>query len=256
MTGGFCAATRFQAQVLRRDPADLMALVTVPLVAAGLLAIITHAGRPGLLSYAVIAPVVIALWQMALQVCGEIVDRERSNGSLELLVAAPSPVASIIFARILCVTAVSLVAVAESWAVAWLGFGFRVEVAHPGWFAAALAATALGIAGAATVMAGVFVLTRTARTFQNSLSYPFYILGGAMVPVGLLPGWLEAISRAFFLSWATDLLRDSLAVQAVEAGWLRLATVLILGAAWYAVAFPLLRAVLRRVRRNAEVTTA
>ena len=53
-------------------------------------------------------------------------------------------------------------------------------------------------------MATVFVLARTAMLFTNALGYPFYILGGVLVPVAFLPGWLRPVSRLVFLSWSSD----------------------------------------------------
>lgn len=252
----FLAVVAFQTHVLRRDPADLLVLVTVPLMTAGFLGMFLHAGQPRLVPYAIIAPAVIGQWQMALQVCGDVVSRDRWAGTLELLVAAPVSLARVIFTRVLCVVVLSLVSVGESLAVAEFGFHVDVTIPHPGWFAVTLVATTAGLAGVATTMAAAFVLTRTARIFQNTLAYPFYILGGVIVPVALLPDWLAGLSHGFFLSWATDLLRDSLAAAPVPNPVARLAAVALLGACWYGVAFGLLAVVLRRVRGNGEVSVA
>jgi ABC-2 type transport system permease protein len=252
----FGAAARFELATLRRSPDDLLALVNVPLFTAMFLAITRHAGRDDLVGYAVLAPAVIAVWSMGLLVSGELIDRERANGTLEALVATPAPLPVVVLGRVAVVTAISLLSTVESWLVARFGFGIVVGVPHPAVFAAALLCTGLAMAGTATAMSGTFVLARSARTFQNSLSYPFYVLGGVFVPVDLLPGWLQPVCRLVFLSWATDLLRDSLDPAAVGHLLPRLAAVLGLGAVSYLAGFAILDRILRRVRGTGTLAHA
>jgi ABC-2 type transport system permease protein len=247
------AAARLEFTLLRGSPDNLLALVTAPLFTIAFLAITRHAGRPDLTGYAVLAPAVLAVLGMALLTSGEIVSWDRALGTLELALAVPVRFPVVVLGRVLLVTAVSLIAVVESWLVAWIVFGVRVPVAHPGLFAVTLLAAALGTAGAATAMSAVFVVARTARTFQNSLSYPLYLLGGALVPVSLLPGWLQPVSRLVFLSWATDLLRDSLGSAPVRDTAMRLAILGALAAAGYAAGFWLLTRLVDRVRATGAV---
>jgi ABC-2 type transport system permease protein len=232
------------------------AFVTAPLLTLVFLAIAMNAGRPDLAVHALVAPGLITLWSVALLVAGELVTQERDNGSLETLVAAPLSLAALLTGRIMAVTLVSLVGFAESWVVAWLLFGTVVPVSHPVVFIAALAATALAMAGTASVMSAVFVMTRSARTFQNSLNYPFYILGGVMVPVALLPGWLELVSRGIFLSWSADLLRDAVGPSPVSQVLPRLTMVLLLGTMGYGVGMFLLRRAVDRLRRTGSLSYA
>lgn len=140
--------------------------------------------------------------------------------------------------------------------MAWLGFGIMVPVVHPGVFVATLGATVLAMSGTAVVMAAVFVVSRSARNFQNALSYPLFLLGGVMVPAALLPEWLQPLSQAVFLSWSTDLLRDTLAAEPVPAVGARLTVVLLLGALGFVVGSLLLRWLVVRVRREGTVNYA
>lgn len=97
-------------------------------------------------------------------------------------------------------------------------------------------------------MAGMFVLARTARTFQNTMNYPVYLLAGVVVPISFLPGWLQPFGRLLFLSWSGDLLRASLSPEPVGDLALRLAAVTALGAVGLYVGWAVLHLVLRRVR--------
>jgi ABC-2 type transport system permease protein len=104
------------------------------------------------------------------------------------------------------------------------------------------------MAGWSLLMSALFVATRTARTFQNTLSYPFMLLGGVFVPVDQLPQWMRPVARLVFLSWSSDLLRDAMAAAPVSSVAGRLAMVLLLGAAGLGLGLLTLRRVLRRVR--------
>lgn len=246
----------FEVRLLRRSFDEMMVLVTAPLMTLILLSITEHAGRTDLAPYAVLAPALIALWTIALFTSGEIIERERQNGSLEPLVATPVAIGSVITGQILAVTLLSLVGFAESWLTAWAAFGIVVPIVHPTAFTAALVATAFAMAGTASVMSSVFVLSRSVRAYQNSLSYPFFVLGGVMVPVALLPGWIEPLSRAVFLSWSADLLRDSLTPEPVTNLVARTGVILALGTAGFLIGLVLLRRALDRLRRTGTIGVA
>lgn len=250
------ASVRQQLLMFRRNPEQLMALVNAPLLTLAFLAIMRHAERPDLEAYAILGPAVITVWSMALLVSGELIDGERANGTLDAMIAAPAPIGLTVLGRGATVTAVSMLSLLESVLVARVAFGVGIGVEHPLLFAATLLAMALAMAGTAVVMAAVFVLHRSARIFQNSLSYPFYLLGGAVIPPEFLPHWLQPVTKVIFLSWATDLLRDCLRPEAVENAALRLGMVLLLGAVGFAAGILLLNSVLRRVRRTGEVSFA
>ena len=66
----FSASAVLQLRILRGSPFELFVLLTVPLQTAGFLAIFRYAGRRDLDFYALIAPALIALWQLALLISG------------------------------------------------------------------------------------------------------------------------------------------------------------------------------------------
>lgn len=245
---GFVTGLRLQLRIVATDPDYVMPLVTVPMFTITFLAIMRHAGRDDLTSYALLAPVLIALWALALMDAGEIISRDRGQGTLEPTIASPTPIAQVVLGRITAVTAIALVAFAEVWIAARLAFGVTFEVEHTGAFLLTLAATAFAVSGTAVIMAAVFVLSRSPRTFQNSLSFPFYVLGGVLVPVKFLPDWLEPLGSVVFLSWAADLLRATTAVVPIDDFGRRLGMVVLLGLAGYAIGGVVMWFVLRRAR--------
>jgi ABC-2 type transport system permease protein len=212
------AGCRLQYAESRRQPAHLMALATTPLFTAMFLSITLHAGDRRAAVYAVIAPGLINLWFLSLDLGGESVSRERWQGTLELLFATPASLVAVVFGRVLAVAGLAGLTFLEALLVARIGFGVSLEIRHGGLLAAAVAVTLFAMAGTSTAFAGLLVLSREILLFQNSLTYPFYILGGVLVPLSLLPVWIQPFGRLVFLSWSSDLIRDAID-RPVVPGW-------------------------------------
>lgn len=239
-----------QVRTFRSNPDALMPLFTAPLFAVVFLAIVRHAGRDDLTAYAVLAPVLIALWWLALAQAGGIVEGDRWQGVIEAAIATPSSYSVVVLGRVLAVTLLGLSSFPEVWLVATLMFGIEIEIHHPSVLALTLVATTVAMAGTSVIIAAVFVLTRTATTLLNSLNWPFYVLGGVLVPVAFLPDWVEPLSRAVFLSWSSDLLRASLDPAVVHDLAARLGMIVLLGLVGFVVGRLMLTRFLRRVRQD------
>lgn len=252
----FWAGWRMQAQSMRNNPDWFLTLILAPLQTVVFVTIFQHAERGDLTAYGVLAPALIALWALSLQTSGELISQERENGSLEGLLAAPGQFDVMMLGRISLVTTLALLAFVECWLTGWLITGQLVPIAHPVVFGVVVVVSAWAMTGWAGVMASVFVLARSARTFQNSLSYPFYVLGGVLVPVALLPDWLQPLTRLVFLSWSSDLLRASLAAEPVKGLLLGLSAIVLLGGVGFALSHHLLSRALTRARTTGSLSHA
>ncbi|MFI2754520.1 ABC transporter permease [Cellulomonas sp. P22] len=244
------AGLRLQLAISRRSPAQFLVLVTAPLFTVIFLSLAVHYDNPDQVTNAVIGPGLIGLWAISLDVASSILAEDRWYGRLELLVGAPGSLELVVAGRIVAVALAGSLAFLESWLVATWGFGLRIHIAQPGVAVAALVATTVATACTATMLAALFMVSRTVHVFQNSMSYPVYILGGVVVPVSALPGWLGPVSDVIFLSWSADLLRDAVDGVAGDVGW-RLLAILGLGGAALGAATLLMRAVQDRLRRTA-----
>jgi ABC-2 type transport system permease protein len=245
-----------QLHVIRTNPDYFLALATAPLSAVVFLSVVRHAGRPDLVPFALAAPVLMALWRTSIMASGEIVNEDRGLATMEPTIAAPASYPMAILGRIAAVSAVGLLGLPEVWLVARALFGIAITVEHPAVLVLTLTAAAFAMSGTAVVMAAVFALGRSARIFQQTLTYPFYVLGGILVPVSLLPFWLRPFSRLVFLSWTADLLRASLAPAPVDDAALRLSAIVGLGVAGYVGGTLILGKVLHRVRNLGTITYA
>lgn len=238
----------YQLKMLRRTPDRLLPLILVPLYTSSFLAITENSHRPGLAANAVIGASLMGIWTSALFLAGGLIDEERWGGTLEGLVSAPAPLAVVLFGRIGTVTAVSFIGMLESAAVARLFFGLRLVVFHPMLLALVVLCIWFAVVGTSLIMAGLFTLTRSVRTYQNSVSYPLYLLSGAVVPVSFIPGWLQPISKAIFLYWAASTLRSCFEAAPAPTPVIHLASIVILGAIGAGLGIWTLILVLRRVR--------
>lgn len=247
------AAFRLQLAVTRRSPGQLMILVIAPLLSVIFLSVAVHGGREDAIVNAVLAPGLIGLWIVSLDLAGSVVGEDRWGGRFELLVSSLTPIGLVVFGRILVIILVGALTFVEAVVVAVLGFRLRVGIADPALFAVGIVVTSFAMAGTATLLAAAFVLSRALHVFQNALSYPFYILGGVLVPVAFLPGWLEPLSRLVFLSWSADLLRDAMR-GTVRADWPADAgVILVLGVIALIAGWVLIDKISDRSRRTATV---
>jgi ABC-2 type transport system permease protein len=252
LSGGF----RLQLGTILAVSDYVMPLAVVPFTTLVLVTVFAHGGRADLTETAFVAPALMGLWAMSLFVAGEIVDSDRSAGILEPTLATPAGIGGAIVGRVLAVNLVGAVSFGESWVVAAVTTGRGPGIVQPGVFTAAVLATVAAMSGAALLMAAAFVMARSARIFQNSLSYPFYLLSGVVVPISFLPGPVRPLCRLVFLSWSAELLRATLAAGRSAGPGPELLGIAVTGGALGVAGAVALRAVSRRVRTTGSASWA
>lgn len=253
---GYLAGLKLEARLIRAHPDSLIPLVTAPLFTIIFLSIVRENGRYDLQPDALMAPVLMSLWWVALQHGGNIITGDRWQNLLESIVAVPTSLASLLLGRVTTVMCLGLVSFFEVWAIGELLFGVSPTFEHPLELVLILACTAFASAGASVAFAALFVMTRNAYTFTNSAGFPLYLLSGVFVPVAVLPGWIHPVSSVIFMSWSADLLRASMKSAAIDDFWLRLGVVVLLGAVSFLAGRLVLFYVLRRMRTTGELATA
>jgi len=247
------AGLRLQFSLLRRNPGHLLIFVTVPFFSAIFISGMEEAGRSSLVGYAVLGPAMIGLWAVSLDLGGSIIDAERMQQTFELQVIAPSSFSRVLVGRVLAVTGIGMLTFPETILFAEFAFGIRLHVGQPAVMVLTLTVTAIAMAGTSTAMATLFVAARAARRFANVLGYPFYIIGGLLVPITLLPVWVRPLGWLTYLYWSAGLLRASLSSQPVAyLGW-RLVAVLGLGVFAYLIGLKLCVRVIDVLRRQGVV---
>lgn len=243
-----------QLSLAFRTPNYWMVLISTPPQVILFLSVVDAFDRPDLMTNALMAPILMNMWSTSLWTGGSVMRDDRWRGLLEMHAAAPQAYGLVVASRVSAVVLLSLLVVPVTLITAVLTYGIDVQIASPGILVLTMTITALAMTGTGIIFSSMTILSRAAVTFQAAASYPFLLLGGVFVPLELLPAWLQPLGRLVFLSWASDLVRDSVAAAVVEDAAVRLGVLTSLGVAGFVAGQWLIRVVLHKVRVSGEIS--
>jgi len=210
MTRAFLSGVRIYVLQFTKNAFDLSGVVLWPILYASIAYYLLDAKHdPRLLLAASLGSAVMAMWSLVVIGSSGALENQRWQGTLELLVAAPVPfvvaLAPITIASGV-VGAYSLVAT-----LAWgtLFFDVPLSIDAPFAFAVAVPVCALAIGMLGLMMGAVFVLYRAAFQLGISMQYPVWIASGLLVPISLLPAFVEPLSWFLAPTWAFRAIRDA-----------------------------------------------
>lgn len=156
--------------------------------------------------FVVIGSGMTGLWSGLLFISGNSVTEERWVGTLENLVASPTPMQVVVLGKNLANVIQSLLSMVASYIlVAWF-FQLDVHIAQPMLFIISLFFTVIAFICFGLIMASFFIISPAVQNFQNGLEFPVYILCGFLFPIALLPGWTTPISYLLTPYWAAQAL--------------------------------------------------
>jgi ABC-2 type transport system permease protein len=189
-------------------------------------------GRPGTLLYASLGAGMMGVWSTTLFGSGGMIQWQRWQGTLELGVGAPPPMALVFLPFSLANAFTGLYALAATLIWGRVFFGVPLHLAHPWLFALALPATVVALGLMGLVLASTFVLYRNANALSNLLEYPVWIASGLVFSTAILPTWTRPISWVLPPYWGVLALRHAALGGDV---WRPLAMLLVLGAVSIAI---------------------
>jgi ABC-2 type transport system permease protein len=205
------------------------------------------------LVYASFGAAVMGIWSATSTTAGSAMQRERWHGTLELLVAAPTHFALVLLPVTIAMSTIGLYSLVATLAWGHFVFGVEVPLERPFAFAAALVATVVSVGALGFLLAVAFVRYRTAWALGNMLEYPVWLVGGFLVPLSLLPGWVRPISWALAPTLGVDAIREA----ALGGGpWPEILLSLVLGCAYVAVGALVLDGALRAARQEGSLALA
>lgn len=185
------------------------------------------------------------------------VERERLQGMLTSLLAAPTSLAFIFAAKIVMNALLSLLALAITLLYSSLCLGVPLLLPYPAAFALALAVFLFGASSFALFLANIFLLTRTAWVFQNILESPLLILGGIAFPITRLPEWVQSSSMLLPIRWGSEALYLTLgSTPPALAYWNSIQWALVTSLCYLGLALLLFRYIEYRVRQQGNLETA
>jgi ABC-2 type transport system permease protein len=214
------------------------------------------AGKADLGLYAVIGSGMIGIWNANLWTSGFIIEGERWGGTLEHILASPTPLEIVLVGKSLSNSAVSLLAMFLTFATGALVYRVPLGIPHPLAFITGLALTVVAMTCLGLLLGTLFVLTRSAGNMTQVLNYPIFILSGLTFPITILPLWTRPISAVLAPTWGTHVLETAAGLSSPaildrlpEAYWVNYLILVFLAVVYYFIAHQLYRLVERIARR-------
>jgi ABC-2 type transport system permease protein len=230
--------------------------VLQPIIFASIAFFMVESGnRSGTLLYVALGAGLMGIWSATLFGSGGAIQWQRWQGTLELLVAAPSPFIMCMLPLTVATSSIGLYSIVATLGWGRLFFGVPLDFVHPLQLAVALPATVLSLGMLGLVLASTFVLARNANAFSNLLEYPVWLATGLLVPLTLLPGWVEPISWVLAPTWGIRAIRDA-ALGGGGSAWPEIAMCVLLGAVYLALGSVLLENFERLARQRATLSLA
>jgi ABC-2 type transport system permease protein len=241
---------RLQVKMLSRSSFNGILGILYPLFFATVAFFMYRAGAKEALPYASLGAAVMGIWSSTSTSAGSAMQRERWHGTLELLVAAPSPFSLVMLPMTIAMSVLGLYSMAATLLWGRVLFHIHIHVAHWLPFCVGIAVTVISIGMCGFLMAVAFVRYRAAWALGNLFEYPVWLICGFLVTIDHFPGWVQAIAKGLAPYWGMSAVRH--AVQGIPAyqdiGWCAL-----LGAVYLTVGIAVTDAMLKAARKRATL---
>ena len=122
---------------------------------------------------------------------------------------APPPFVAVLLPLTVATSTIGIYSVVATLAWGCIFFGAPLDFVHPGELFVALPATILSLGMLGLLLASTFILYRNANAFSNLLEYPVWLATGLLVPLTLLPGWVEPIGWVLSPTWGMRAIREA-----------------------------------------------
>ena len=205
-----CVGVRTHVGYMSRSPMEITFAVLVPLVYATLSVYLFRAGDdPGLMLQASVGAGLMGMWASVLFGAGGAVQNQRWLGTLETLVAAPTPFSLTLLPITLATAVIGTYAMGATLLWGAVLFGTPLHFAHPLLLLVAVPVCVLGLGMMGLLLASTFVLIRNANALANMLDHPIWMLSGMLVPITVLPYWTRPLSWALPTTWGARAVQDA-----------------------------------------------
>jgi ABC-2 type transport system permease protein len=152
--------------------------------------------------FVVVGSGLTGLWSSLLFISGNSINFERWTGTLETLVAIPTPFEVIVFGKNLANVIQSLLSMVLGYVIAAFAFRYSLDVQQPFLFVISILLAVIAFISFGLIIAPIFVMNPGVRAWQNAMEFPVYVLCGFLFPIALLPGWTTPVSYLLPPYWA------------------------------------------------------
>jgi ABC-2 type transport system permease protein len=206
----FWASLVFHLKGLAQSSFFLVIGVITPVVLATIAFYLFRSGaQEETLLYAALGAGLMGIWATTLFGSGGAIQWQRWQGTLELLIAAPVPFIAVLVPLTVATSAYGLVSLVSTLVWGRVLFGIELELVHPVLFFVALPSAVIGLGLLGLLLASTFVLYRNANALSNFLGEPVWLITGMLVPVSLLPGFVEPLSWILAPTWGVRAIREA-----------------------------------------------
>lgn len=206
----FLAGLRLNLKSLTFSSFFWGAAVITPLLLATMTFYMFRGGhQQATLLYAALGAGVMGIWSATVFGSGGVIQWQRWQGTLELLVAAPAPLLLVLVPMTVATATFGLYSLVTTLLLGRLLFGMPFELQHPFLFVLALPVTVVGLGMLGLVIATSFFLYRSASALSTLFEEPVWLVTGLLVPVSLLPGWVRPLGWVLAPTWGVRAIRES-----------------------------------------------
>jgi ABC-2 type transport system permease protein len=160
-----------------------------------------QSSRGGALLSAALGAAVMGVWSATSTTAAAVLQRERRQGTLELLVAAPAPFPYLVFPITLSMATIGAYSILTTLLWGRFVFGIHLVVRDPLAFAAGIAVTVVAIGMLGFLLAIASVRYRSAWALGSAVEMPVWLICGFLVPLADLPSWVRPIAWLLAPTW-------------------------------------------------------
>jgi ABC-2 type transport system permease protein len=226
----------------------LFPLLVQPVIFASMAVVLfQRTGGQQFVLFGIIGSGLIGLWNTNIWSSGWIIETERWEGTLELLMATPALWEDVLIGKSLANASLSAASMGIVFAVATYAFRVPIVIKQPLAFGVSLALTVAALTCLGLLLGALFVLSRAANRAGEVLNYPIFILSGMFFPLTVLPLWTRPLSLILAPTWSAQGLRWGVGIPT---GWpvVEHSALVTLALLYYLIARPLYQTVERKVR--------
>jgi ABC-2 type transport system permease protein len=204
------------------------------------------------LLFAALGSGMMGVWSTTLFGCGGAIAWQRWEGTLELLVCAPTRYDFILAGQTFGAVIFGFYGIVTTIAWGVVLFGMPLEATFPLILPLSLVAAVISLGALGMLIATSFVLYRHANALGNLLEYPIWLITGLLVPLATLPAWIQPVSWLLAPTWGMEAIRG--AALGDKPPWLAIGMCFVLAVVYYLLSRIMLRYVLDKARRDASLS--
>lgn len=193
-------ALRTEQRSMRGSPLVVIGAAVQPVVFLVVTMGTRSPGAAGATSL-VFAVMLTAMWSSTVWMAGGVLRRERTYGTLARCVSGVHGPQLVLLGKSFGATLYSTAVILLSTGVTVAALGVPIRVDHPLWVLVALATAIASGTALGMLLSCLFLLTEHGLAWSSALMYPVFIVGGLLIPHGILPFWLRWVSAGVSLRW-------------------------------------------------------